>query len=215
MSGSYADAPKDFIRRHFTAVRNSLSPGQRAAAEGGILTALFAHEAWQRATVVCTYLPIRGELNTLPVLDRARIDDKACALPVTLTGAAEGSMVFRRLRGMTPKELPVGRFGIPEPPASHPALSLQDMAGALILVPGLVFDEGGYRVGYGGGYYDRFLARLQAERVPFTTIGLVFSDCRTDALPREAHDFPVDIILDERRTTVTHGIPEPQHGRND
>ena len=205
MSGSYADAPKDFIRRHFTTVRNSLSPGQRAAAEGGILTALFAHEAWQRATVVCTYLPIRGELNTLPVLDRARIDDKACALPVTLTGAAEGSMVFRRLRGMTPKELPVGRFGIPEPPASHPALSLQDMAGALILVPGLVFDEGGYRVGYGGGYYDRLLAKLKTAGIPHTTVGLCYSVCLTAALPREPHDIPVDLILDERRIICPHG----------
>ena len=205
MSGSYADAPKDFIRRHFTAVRNSLSPGQRAAAERGILTALFAHEAWQRATVVCTYLPIRGELNTLPVLDRARIDDKACALPVTLTGAAEGSMVFRRLRGMTPKELPVGRFGIPEPPASHPALSLQDMAGALILVPGLVFDEGGYRVGYGGGYYDRLLAKLKRAGIPHTTVGLCYSVCLTAALPREPHDIPVDLILDERRIICPHG----------
>jgi 5-formyltetrahydrofolate cyclo-ligase len=205
MSQSFAAAPKDFIRQHFTAVRSSLSLDQRTAAEEVILAALFESEAWRRATVVCAYLPIRGELNTLPILDRARVDGKPCALPVTLTAAAEGKMVFRRLSGQTPKELPIGRFGIPEPPDSHPNLSRNELAGALILVPGLVFDDEGFRVGYGGGYYDRMLAELKTAGIPHTAAGLCYAVCRTPTLPREPHDIPVDLILDERRITYPHG----------
>ena len=205
MSPSLADTPKELLRQHFSALRGSLSPEDRAAAEAAILTTLFESEAWRRATVVCAYLPIRGELDTTPILARARRDGKPCALPVTLTNASEGRMVFRHLSDKTPAELPRGRFGIPEPPDSHPDLSPADMACALSIVPGLAFDNEGFRVGYGGGYYDRMLAGLRAAGIPHTAVGLCYAVCRTPTLPREPHDIPVDLILDERRITHPHG----------
>ena len=209
------EAEKRHLRRHFTTLRDTLTAQDRIAAEAVIRKTLFDLPAWKNATLICGYMSIRSEIDTAPIWERAAAEGKDYALPVTLTSAREGQMIFRRMAGYTPEELVPARFGVLEPDETRPVLTAEDFAHALILVPGLAFDQEGYRLGYGGGYYDRFLARLQAERVPFTTIGLVFSDCRTDALPREAHDFPVDIILDERRTTVTHGIPEPQHGRND
>ena len=196
---------KAALRRHYTDLRASLSPEERAAAEDAIFQTLFASPLWQRASLICTYLPIRGELNTHPILSQASSEGKAVALPVTVTGAAEGRMVFRPLMGLELCELKTGRFGIPEPPDTHPDLTLQDFAGALILVPGLAFDDKGFRIGYGGGYYDRLLAELKSASVPVTTVGLAYAVCRPHSLPREAHDIPPDYIIDERRLIATHG----------
>ena len=209
------EAEKRHLRRHFTALRDSLAVQDRTTAEAAIRNALFDLPAWKQAPLICGYMSIRSEIDTAPIWERAIAEGKGYALPVTVTTAREGQMIFRRVAGYRPEELVPARFGVPEPAETCPVLTAEDFAHALILVPGLAFDLKGYRLGYGGGYYDRFLAHLQAKRVPFTTIGLVFSDCRADMLPREAYDIPVDIILDERRTTVTHGIPEPQHGRGD
>ena len=209
------EAEKRHLRRHFTTLRDTITAQDRITAEAVIRKTLFDLPTWKNATLICGYMSIRSEIDTAPIWERAAAEGKDYALPVTLTSAREGQMIFRRMAGYTPEELVPARFGVLEPDETRPVLTAEDFAHALILVPGLAFDQEGYRLGYGGGYYDRFLARLQAERVPFTTIGLVFSDCRTDALPREAHDFPVDIIIDERRMPAPHGIPEPQHGRGD
>jgi 5-formyltetrahydrofolate cyclo-ligase len=198
---------KTDLRRRYGALRNGLTGEERAAAEAAIRNTLFSLPAWRDAPLVCGYVSIRGELNTLPLWERAAAEGKSYALPVTVTGAAEGRMIFRRIEGFAPHRLIPARFGVPEPPEDCPALTLSDFAGAVILIPGLAFDDGGYRIGYGGGYYDRFLASLAAARIPVTTVGLVFSVCRPPLLPRRSHDIPVDYVIDERRMTVVHGIP--------
>jgi 5-formyltetrahydrofolate cyclo-ligase len=198
---------KTDLRRRFTALRSGLTAEERTAAEAAIRDMLFSLPAWRDASLVCGYVSIRGELDTLPLWERAAAEGKSYALPVTVTGAAEGRMIFRRMEGFAPHRLISARFGVPEPAEDCPALSLADFAGAVILIPGLAFDDGGYRIGYGGGYYDRFLASLAAARIPVTTVGLAFSVCRPPLLPRHPHDIPVDYVIDERRMTVVHGIP--------
>jgi 5-formyltetrahydrofolate cyclo-ligase len=166
---------------------------------------LFSLPAWREAPVICGYVSVRGELNTDPILRRAAAEGKTVALPVTVTGAAEGRMVFRALPNGDLSRLTPARFGIPEPDESCPSLTGKDLTHALILIPALAFDENGYRLGYGGGYYDRFLSFLREAEIPHTTVGLTYAVCRATALPREAHDIPVHIILDERSTTIPHG----------
>lgn len=114
-------------------------------------------------------------------------------------------MVFRRLTGLAPHELEKGRFGIPEPPPRCPELTPSQLENALILVPALAFDDRGYRLGYGGGYYDRYLGFLRDKGISVTTVGLAYGICRAKLLPHEPHDLAVDIIIDERRTVLTHG----------
>ena len=196
---------KALLRREFEEARGSLSPDERLAAEQAITAALFSRPAWAAAPLVCGYLPVRGELQTLPIWERAAAEGKGYALPVTVTGAREGKMVFRSLPRFAPRELIPARYGLSEPSEACPTLPPEDFTGALILVPGLAFDDNGFRIGYGGGYYDRFLHTLREREIPVTTVGLVFAACRTATLPREPHDIPVDLILDERRITRTHG----------
>ncbi len=196
---------KSALRRRFTELRGSLTASERARAEASVYEKLFALPAWRETAVICGYISIRGELNTAPILRRAADEGKTVALPVTVTGASEGRMVFRALPEGDPDRLTPARFGIPEPDGSCPALTLGELSRALILVPALAFDRDGYRLGYGGGYYDRFLDGLRSAGIPITAVGLTFSVCRVPSLPREPHDLPVHVIIDERSVTIPHG----------
>lgn len=186
-------------------LRDSISPETRNTAERLMLERLFALPAWENAPLVCGYMPIQSEFRTHPIQKRAHLEGKKYALPVTLTDAREGQMAFRYLTEDDPHALTTARFNIAEPPATAPTVALSDFRNALVLVPGLAFDDRGYRIGYGGGYYDRFLARLKENHVPVFTVGLAFSVCRTATLPHDAYDIPVDFIIDERRITDIHG----------
>lgn len=193
------------LRRHYADLRGKLTQAERTAAEGAIYESLFSLPAWREASVVCGYMSVRGELNTRPILERATAEGKTVALPVTVTDASEGKMIFRSLPEGDLHRLVPARFGIPEPDETCPALTDPDLSHALILVPALAFDHEGYRLGYGGGYYDRFLRGLLEVEIPVTTVGLAFSACVARVLPRRPHDIPVQIILDERRIISTHG----------
>ncbi len=197
---------KTTLRHHFAALRDNLTPDERTAAEVAIRDKLISLPPWQNSPLICGYMSVRSEMDMEPVWKRAIADGKSYALPVTVTDAREGRMIFRRLSGYTPHELISARFGLSEPGDKCPDLTLRDFENALILVPGLAFDDKGFRIGYGGGYYDRFLAALKQNHIPFTTVGLAFAVCRDTALPHESHDIPVDYVIDERRITVTHGF---------
>ena len=196
---------KNTLRRRYGELRSMLSPTERTTAEAAIYESLFSLPVWREATVICGYVSVRGELNTAPILCRAISEGKTIALPVTVTDAAEGRMIFRSLLDGDVDLLAPARFGIPEPDEGCPALRPADLASALILIPALAFDHEGYRLGYGGGYYDRFLQELIEANIPVTTVGLAFSVCVTDVLPRNPYDIPVQIILDERRIIIAHG----------
>ena len=196
---------KSACRSDFLALRKSLSAEERTAAEAAIYESLFSLPVWREATVICGYMSVRGELNTSPILRRAISEGKTVALPVTVTDASEGKMIFRFLPDGDFDLLTPARFGIPEPAEDCPELRPADFSGALILVPALAFDHEGFRLGYGGGYYDRFLQELIEANIPVTTVGLAFSACVTEILPHSPHDIPVQFILDERRIITTHG----------
>lgn len=196
---------KNILRRRYAEVRTSLSPEDRAVAEAAIYEALFSLPAWREASVICGYVSVRGELNTRPILERAALEGKTVALPVTVTDTREGRMIFRALPGGDLGRLVPARFGIPEPDEGCLTLTNTEFTRALVLVPALAFDGEGYRLGYGGGYYDRFLQGLSEAGIPVTTVGLAYGVCVTDTLPREPHDIPVRFIIDERRIITTHG----------
>ena len=201
---------KSLLRRLYADLRNSLTEAQRAAAEAAICEGLFSLSAWRETSLVCGYISVRGELNTRPILERAAAEGKTLALPVTVTDSREGRMVFRALPAGDFSRLTPARFGIPEPDESCPTLGDVDVALALILVPGLAFDAEGYRLGWGGGYYDSFLASLEEQSVPHTTVGLAYSVCTAPSLPHETHDIPVHTVIDERRILRPHGAyPNP------
>jgi 5-formyltetrahydrofolate cyclo-ligase len=124
------------------------------------------------------FVGCKGEPDTDPLFARLAADGKQLLLPRVQDGniiacAGDGPMV-------------ASRFGIPEP--TGPALPVDDIG--FVLVPGLAFTAAGYRLGYGGGFYDRFLPTLTC---PYA--GVCFAEQLVDELPVEPHDIPVQQVI--------------------
>lgn len=191
---------KKRLRPLCLARRDGLSPGERAAANEALCQTLFASEPWQTANLICLYVPMRGEPDVLPVWRRAIGLGKRVALPVCGSGQR---LSFRAVPGST-AYLQAGPYGTREPTKNCPDVPEDQLTDALMLVPGLSFDPSGYRLGYGGGYYDTLLCGLFMRGIHPVTIGIVYDCCLAPSLPRQTHDIPVHYILSEGRLTPTH-----------
>ena len=125
--------------------------------------------------------------------------------------AAGRKLVIHRLVDRSFADWKRSKFGVDEPPADSPEVDPETLD--LVVVPALAFDERGYRLGYGGGYYDRFLPRLRPDCV---TVGVTLDALVVPALPVEPHDVPVQIIVTEsrtiRRADMTAPTPPPCSG---
>ena len=133
------------------------------------------------------YHSVGREPDTLRTIDSAYALGKSVALPRCYKG---GVMEAREIKGL--EALVPGMLGIPAPPDSAALIKPEEFE--LIFVPGLMFDESGYRLGYGGGYYDRYLSETSAF-----TVGLARDRLVTDKLPREPHDISVKCLVTESR----------------
>lgn len=134
---------------------------------------------FRSANVIGAYFATRSEVRTDLIIAQARKLKKKVTLPRT-----EGDLI--KFYEMTDK-LTLGRFGIMEP---FPLSLAGEMD--LLVVPGVAFDRKGYRVGYGKGYYDRFLSESKAF-----SVGLAYDLQVVDILPRGAHDQKLDALATE------------------
>ena len=136
---------------------------------------------------VTGYWPVRGEIDPLPLL--RLLHAKGCSLALPALPQGGGDMEFRF---WTPAVSMVsGAFDIPVPPRQGGVMEVPDV----LLVPLLAFDRRLYRLGYGGGHYDRALARLRRGSPQTLAFGLAFAGQEMESLPREAHDQPLDGVL--------------------
>ena len=155
-------------------------------------------------TVVSGFLPIGSEINTLKALDRFR--ELGCTICLPCVVEKDAPLVFR---AWTPgDELIEESFGT-RAPADTAAVVEPD----LLLVPMLAFDRDGYRLGYGGGFYDRSLDRLRGmKRV--VAVGVAFAGQEVDAVPHDALDQPLDWIVTEKEAIrLTHADRMPGAAR--
>ena len=141
-----------------------------------------ASQAYQEAKTIYGYLPYNQEVRTVPMLEKALQDGKRVAVPKVYGNA----MKFIYLEDLS--QIGKGYSGIPEPLADEPVAEDKH---ALVLMPGLAFTQRGDRMGYGGGFYDRFLA----EEPDHPTLALCYSFQIVDALPTEEYDIPVDTVI--------------------
>ena len=151
----------------------------RSAALGKVFA---ASELYRSAKTIYGYLPYNQEVRTVPMLEQAILDGKKVAVPKVIGD----EMVFIYLADLTQVEK--GYAGIPEPIADEPVA--HDPT-ALVLMPGLAFDRTGNRMGYGGGFYDKFLA----DEPDHPTVALCYEFQLLPSVPREEYDVPVDVVL--------------------
>ena len=148
-----------------------------------ILGSLFAQsQLYRQADTIYGYLPYNQEVRTIPMLQPALLDGKRVAVPKVYGD----EMRFIYLTDLTAVE--TGYAGIPEPIADGP---VADDPAALVLMPGLAFDPAGHRIGYGGGFYDKFLQ----QEPDHPTLALCYDFQMLPVLETEEHDIPVDCVL--------------------
>ena len=170
-------------------LRRSIRERKRAMTEVEIVSrseklgVLFAQsEAYKAAKTIYGYLPYNQEVRTVPMLEQALKDGKRVAVPKVYGD----EMKFLYLDDLT--KVSKGYAGIPEPIADGP---VADDETALVLMPGLAFDPQGHRIGYGGGFYDKFLAAEPNH----PTLALCYEFQMLPKLDTEEHDIPVDTVL--------------------
>ena len=148
-----------------------------------ILGRMFAQsQLYRQADTIYGYLPYNQEVRTIPMLQQALLDGKRVAVPKVYGD----EMRFIYLTDLTAVE--TGYAGIPEPIADGP---VADDPAALVLMPGLAFDPAGHRIGYGGGFYDKFLQ----QEPDHPTLALCYDFQMLPVLETEEHDIPVDCVL--------------------
>ncbi len=170
-------------------LRRSIREQKRAMTEEEItfrsekLGRLFAaSEAYQNAKTIYGYLPYNQEVRTVPMLEQAMREGKRVAVPKCY--GDEMKFIFMDDLSQVEK----GYANIPEPIADGP---VADDETALVLMPGLAFDPEGHRIGYGGGFYDKFLAAEPNH----PTLALCYEFQMLPKLETEEHDIPVDYVL--------------------
>ncbi len=145
---------------------------------------------WQAAGRVAAFAPFGSEVAIDSLLQSALDDGKSLCLPIT--DPRQHVLTLHEVASLD--VLVRGHFGIREPPPNPVPPESVD----LVLVPGLVFDPRGHRVGYGRGYFDRLLATMPRAR----KVGVAFDEQIVAHVPDEVHDIPVDCVVTESRILV-------------
>jgi 5-formyltetrahydrofolate cyclo-ligase len=178
--------PKHALRAGTLAKRRELSPQQVNCQSCALQERFLALPEFQRALVLALYAPIHQEVDTSAVALAALAAGKTLLYP-----AVEGrEMQFRRVLGLD--ELAPGRYGIPEPSGE----SWDPQHADLIVVPGVAFDISGRRIGYGKGYYDKSLHRLEGTG---SLVGFCYDFQLYEEIVGEPHDVAMDLIVTELR----------------
>ncbi len=189
------DGHKRETRRRLIQLRRGLGKPERARIDAAIEERLCSLEDFDAAEVLLTYLDFGSEVRTRGIIERAWAAKKTVALPRCAPGSRE--MRWYRVTGFD--GLVRSGLGVEEPPAN--AENEQPIGAGertLAIVPGLTFDKRGYRLGYGGGFYDTFLAGFDGVSVGLCREAQLSEDLR-EACVVDQHDLPVHLVMTEKR----------------
>ena len=179
---------KDQLRQESKRIRSALTEDACQDASAGIRRHIQEWAVFQEAGMVLTYMPMRREVDLTPLL--SRFQKKTWAIPRIRTG---GEMVFQ---AYDPSRLVLHAYGMLEPALSCPVIPPETIQ--LALVPGLAFDLDGWRLGYGGGFYDRFLCNFQGSYA-----GITYQALLKENVPHDAHDIAMQFVITEAGITET------------
>lgn len=185
---------KKQLREHYRSLRTQVLATRRQEAEAALVNLVLNNPSFIKAEVVASFVSMPTELNTTPLIQAAWQAHKRVCVPKSVAGS---KLIWYELGSSQGFDsLVKSSFGVPEPvPQIHTELNLGEVgSAALALVPGLVFDTRGFRIGYGGGYYDRFLASFEGD-----TLGLALKECMVESLNAlgvlKDFDIPVQQVI--------------------
>ena len=173
---------KKELRRQIREQKRAMTTAQIEEKSRGLTDLFLRTEQYQNAKTVYGYLPYNQEVRTVALLEQAMADGKKVAVPKVYGD----EMRFHYMEDLSRTE--EGYAGIPEPIGDEPVAEDET---ALVLMPGVAFTKDGSRIGYGGGYYDKFLAKEPGH----PTVALCYDFQIVEELPLEEFDIPVDLVL--------------------
>ena len=176
---------KSELRKQVLQEMKSLPQEQKQAIDQALTEQLLQHPFYQEAKVIATYLSFPHEFQTQELIEQALRDCKKVLIPKTYSKGRMDFVIY------DPQQLVKTSFGLLEPQGDLGVVDASQID--LIHVPGLAFTMEGYRIGYGGGYYDRYL-----KHFPGHTLSTVYP-CQIRDFSPENHDIPVqEVLIDER-----------------
>ncbi len=180
---------KKQMRSSCKEARRSMDKTLKASSDKKIQNKLLNLFAVREADVVLTYVSTPIEVKTLDFITALLEQGKSVAVPKCLND--KGDMDFFLINSLD--DLEDGFFGVrePNPEASKRAIPTEN---SVCVVPAFLFDEKGYRLGYGKGYYDRFLSKFEGK-----TVGICYEENIRDSLMHGKYDRPVALIVTEKR----------------
>ena len=185
---------KNDIREKYKALRQAILPDVKVKMDEKICNTFLSLATYRYASVLLMYAPKSDEVNIFPIAERALADGKQIAFPRCKPETHD--MDYHYITSLD--QLKKGSYGLLEPTPELPIYDFRESkAPAACIVPALVYDKHGYRLGYGKGYYDRYLGNYSGSKV-----GMIYSDYIIDSLPRGRFDLNVDFIVTEKGLRV-------------
>lgn len=193
---------KTELRQKYRSLRQNMSQEIKDRYDEAIADQVMRLWQYKRQSVLLIYVSTPIEVDTLRIIQCALNDGKRVAVPRCIPNTR--NMEFYYIRSL--QDLEPGSFGVLEP-NPNPANLYKESEGGLCIVPAFSYDWRGFRLGYGKGYYDRFLSRFEGNMV-----GICYSECVQRSLPHGRFDRPVELLVTEKylRRTLRHeegGLP--------
>ena len=183
---------KENLRREIRLRLQKISPATRAEFSLVICQIAANLPSFRQSQCVALYAPLASEPDIHPLIEEAWALRKRVALPLMLERGSKPDLAWHEVSNWEDVVVP-GPFGLREPePLRCPRVQLAELD--CVFVPGLAFDQTGFRLGRGGGFYDSFLSQVRPN---FLSVGLFFATQKVDRVPREAHDQPLQNIITE------------------
>lgn len=183
---------KSELRAEYMAKRDAIPPEIRALKSVSVWKNLFGLEEYKNAKTIMLYSDIKSEVRTNIFINKVFSDGKRVLLPVT--DIEKGILTPYEIKDMA--QLEAGAYGIMEPRRdlieNGEIREVPKDEIDIAVIPGIVFDIFGSRIGYGGGYYDRFLADFKGIKT-----GLSYTECLHYLIPAEENDICVDMLITE------------------
>ena len=181
---------KDELRQKYLALRGEMARDEKNARDEAICKCACGLVSFRYAEFVLLYAATENEIDVSGIAASAFKSGKKVAFP--RSDRDTHTMKYHIVNSLD--ELIVGAYGIMEPPSDAPVYDPENESGsAVCFVPGLLYDKAGYRLGYGKGFYDRYLSAFSGCK-----IGVIYSDYIMPTVPRGRFDVSVDVLLTEK-----------------
>lgn len=188
---------KAALRKQLSEKRKNLTEKEKAAFSERLCASICSLDAFKEAAAVLSFWPLPNETDVRAVNERTLAEGKRLLLPRCIKGSRE--MNFYEVRSFD--DLEKGCFSIFEPKEGCPLFVPSENIRTVCIVPGMAYDKHGFRIGYGGGFYDTYLSKYK----PFT-VGAVYHPFLLEALPYGEFDIAVNTVVTDKEVIAISSV---------